>query len=83
MTTQKRLLLDWSKVTGLSFVKVLGINNTVVDGLTIVCQHNGPNTCENPIGSSDRWNWPTVANESKASTMLKRFLGEHCKETTQ
>lgn len=83
LTARKNMILDWRKVSGLSFVKVLGINNTVVDGLKVQCRTDAGLACGNPIGSAGAWNWPTVADEKKATLALVKFKNEFCRETTQ
>jgi hypothetical protein len=83
LSARKDMILDWRKVSGLSFVKVLGINNTVVDGLKVQCRTDTGIACENPIGRSDTWNWPTVADEKRATLALAKFKSEFCRETTQ
>jgi hypothetical protein len=71
--TVKTVRMDWARVTGLSFVKVLGINNTVVDGVKIDCLTSDENACENPVGGAATWNWPTVSDERQAVLALRRF----------
>jgi hypothetical protein len=83
LTARKDMLLDWRNVSGLSFVKVLGINNTVVDGLKVQCRTDTGAACQNSTGSSETWNWPTVADEKRATLALGKFKNEFCKETTQ
>lgn len=72
-TTVKAVRMDWTGVTGLSFVKVLGINNTMVDGMKVECLTRGENACENPLGGTATWNWPTVSDERQAVLALRRF----------
>ena len=71
--TVKDIKMDWAAVTGLSFIKVLGINNTVVDGMKIDCLTDGDNACEKPLGKTPTWNWPTVSDERQAVLALRRF----------